>query len=634
MSRRAAGRPIAIAESGLTPNAEGIPYSQAFGDVYHSSDGGIVQARRVFLAGNALPARWRGREDFTILETGFGLGLNFLETWRALDEDTLNENGGGPARLHFISVEKFPLSPAALAEAHACWPEHAARSRELADAWPLPLAGFHRLHLAGGRISLTLLLGDAATLLPQLMARVDAFYLDGFAPARNPEMWSATIFEQMRRLAAPGATLATWTVAGAVRDGLAASGFTVEKQTGFGSKREMLAGRLAQSATHDAQRAPRNRRAIVIGAGLAGATCAERLAACGWQVEVLERHPAAALEASGNPAGLATPVINLADAPNAQLSRAAFLYALRHFAALGVQDMSPNVAPSHTRGVLRIARDERDVERFASLLRDQSYPQALACFADRAQGAELAGREVSRAGIWFPSGTNLSPAAICAASLASHGGGITCRFGVHAARLETHADGWRVFDAAGICVASAPVVVVANALGALDFAQTARLRLETVRGQLTLFRPRAQASLGIAVAGESHAVPLPDGRLMLGATFQPGDFDTSVRNTDHAANIARVEAMLPGLCAGHDPAQLEGRVGFRTVTNDRLPAFGPVPDAAPGLYVATGLGARGLVWAALCAELLVAQIADTPWPVSQQLAGTVAPERFGNQPGN
>jgi len=631
-SHRTESRSIALAETGFTLNAEGIPYSQAFGDVYHSADGDTAQARHVFLAGNALPSRWQGREDFTILETGFGLGLNFLETWRALDEDTLNEKGGGPPRLHFISVEKFPLSRAALIEAHARWPEHAARSRQLAAAWPLPLAGFHRIHLAGGRIFLTLLLGDAADLLPQLVARVDAFYLDGFAPARNPEIWSTPVFKQMARLAAPGATLATWTVAGTVRDGLAAHGFSVEKRTGFASKREMLTGHYNTPALADAQ-APRDRRAIVIGAGLAGATCAERLAARGWTVEVIERHPDAAQEASGNPAGLATPVINLADAPNAQLSRAAFLYALRHFAALGVQ----NTSPSRSRGVLRIARDERDVERFASLLRDQAYPQSLACFADLAQGAELAGREVSRAGIWFPSGTNVSPAAICVASLAHrHGdpryGSITCRFGMHATRLEAHAGGWRVFDAAGTCVASAPVVVIANAIGALDFAQAAGLRLETVRGQVTLFRPAAGAGggLDIAVAGESHAVPLPDGRLMLGATFQPGDDDASVRSSDHAANIARVEAMLPGLCSGLDVAQMEGRVGFRTVTHDRLPAFGAMPDAAPGLYVACGLGARGLVWAALCAELLAAQIAGEPWPVPHELAKTVAPTRFAN----
>lgn len=623
MSNKMSRRAIALAETSFTPNAEGIPYSQAFGDVYHSADGGTAQARHVFLAGNAMPSRWQGRGDFTILETGFGLGLNFLETWRALDED------GGPARLHFISVEQFPLSRAAIAEAHARWPEHAARSRELADAWPLPLAGFHRLHLAGGRISLTLLLGDAATLLPQLVARVDAFYLDGFAPARNPELWSAPIFAQMERLAAPDATLATWTVAGAVRDGLVAHGFTVERRPGFGSKREMLAGRAAHRPVHGTPGTLRDRRAIVIGAGLAGATCAERLAARGWQIEVLERHPAAALEASGNPAGLATPVINLADAPNAQLSRAAFLYALRHFAMLNVRDASRNTAPSDTQGVLRIARDERDVERFASLLRDQLYPQALACFADRAQGSQLAGRAVARSGIWFPSGTNVSPAAICAASLARHAN-ITCRFGIHATRLEAHADGWRVFDAAGACVSSAPVVVIANALGALEFAQTARLRLETVRGQVTLFRPGAEGGLGVAVAGESHAVPLPDGRLMLGATFQPGDRDAGVRVSDHAANIARVEAMLPGLCAGLDPMQLQGRVGFRTVTPDRLPAFGLVQNQAPGLHVATGLGARGLVWAALCAELLAAQISDEPWPVSRELAGTVAPERFVN----
>ena len=617
-------RAIALAETGFSSNAEGIPYSQAFGDVYHSADGGTAQARHVFLAGNRLPGRWQGRESFTILETGFGLGLNFLETWRALDEEP-----SGPSRMHFISVEKYPLSPTALAEAHARWPEHATRSHELAGAWPLPLEGFHRLHLAGGRISLTLLLGDAAALLPQLTASVDAFYLDGFAPSRNPDMWSAAVFEQLARLAAPGATLATWTVAGAVRDGLGACGFAVEKRTGFGSKREMLAGHLAKPPIRQgppAHQSTHERRAIVIGAGLSGATCAERLAARGWTVEVIERHSAPALEASGNPAGLAAPVINLADAPNAQLSRASFLYALRHFAALGEL---PEPA-TRVGGVLRIARDEREAERFAGLLRDLSYPAALARFADRAEGSAMAGRPVARAGIWFPSGTHVSPGAICAASLARHAARIHCRFGIRAARLEADTNDWKVFDEAGTCVASAPVLVVASALDARSYVQTTGIRLETVRGQVSLFRPAGGQGLDIAVTGERHAVTLPDGRIMLGATFQPGDDGVELRAADHAANIALVESMLPGLCTGLDPGRLEGRVGFRAATPDRLPVFGPLSADHPGLHVATGLGARGLVWAPLCAEWLAAHITGEPSPVALDLAAGFSPERFRN----
>jgi tRNA 5-methylaminomethyl-2-thiouridine biosynthesis bifunctional protein len=192
----------------------GVPYSEAYGDVYHSADGGPAQARAVFLAGNTLPARWRGRTSFTIVETGFGLGLNFLVTCAAFLADER-----APRRMHYVSVEKHPFSKRDLAAALARYPD-LPLSSELVAAWPLGLPGFHRLHLARGRVTLTLLLGDAQELLLQLEARVDAFYLDGFAPERNPEMWSPAIAKELGRLAAPGATIATWSVAGSVRAAL------------------------------------------------------------------------------------------------------------------------------------------------------------------------------------------------------------------------------------------------------------------------------------------------------------------------------------------------------------------------------------------------------------------------------
>ena len=624
-------RPVTLAHADPALNADGVPFSSVFGDVYHSADGAAEQARHVFLRGNGLPERWRGRRQFTIVETGFGLGLNFLEAWRAFEEDAR-----APQALHFVSVESHPLSREALARLQARWPQHAARSRELLAAWPLPLAGFHRLHFGHGRITLTLLLGDAGELLPQLQAHADAFFLDGFAPAKNPQLWSRDIFTELARIAAPGATLATWTVAAAVRDGLAAAGFAIEKRAGFGSKRDMLAGRRDGDEAAGVP-ALRERRAIVIGAGLAGCMVAERLAARGWEVEVLERYATAAQEASGNPLGLASPLLNLADEANARLSRAAFLYALRYYAALAVPPVPPRP------GVLRIARDERDAARFAQLLERLVYPPQFAAYADIGEGTRLAGRAVSRAGLWFPTGMALSPAAACAAALTRWPQRVRQRHSVHADRVEPVAHGWQVLDAQGARIAEAPVVVLAGGALLHAFEQAVLLPLERIRGQVTLLPPDTARRLDVAVSGDRHAVQLPDGRCMIGASFQPGDDDDAVRAADHAENIAAVDAMLPGFCAGiaPDAATLSGRTGFRAVTPDRLPLFGPlsrrrgaaggVADRAgmpPGLMVAGGLGARGIVWAPLGAELIAAQLDEEPWPLSRELALSVDPERF------
>ncbi len=616
-----------------------MPFSIEFGDIYHSHEGAHgEQARHVFLGGNALPERWQGCDRFTIVETGFGLGLNFLETWRAFDDDAR-----APRALHFVSVENRPLSRAALLGLHARWPQHGERSRELLAAWPLPLAGFHRIHLAGGRITLTLLLGEAEELLPQLEARADAFYLDGFAPDRNPNLWSQAVFGELARIAIPGASLATWTVATSVRDGLAASGFTTEKRRGLGSKREMLTGQYPGSGSRRAfdkaqgASAANHRAAIIIGAGIAGSACAERLAARGWEVTLLERHAAAAGEGSGNPLALATPLVNFADEANARLSRAAFLYALGWYANLkGMNPSAIGPLPSDApRGVLRIAREARDAERFAQLLERLAYPPELAAFAGVVEGTRLAGRTVSRAGMWFPSGMTLAPADACASALARWPERVTRRFGVDAQRLEWESGTWRVLDAAGACIGAAPTVVLAGGNGILSFDQAKHLPLEAIRGQVTLLPADPERRLDVAVSGDRHAANLPDGRCMIGATFQPGDNDTSLRAGDHADNMASVNDMLPGFCGDidADSSQLGGRTAFRAVTPDRLPIFGAMFGAMSGaqpqsLFIAGGLGARGIVWAPLGAELIAAQLNGEPLPVSRELAQAMHPGRF------
>ncbi len=231
---------IQPAEVMLSP--DGIPFSATFDDVYHTADGGVGQATQVFMAGNDLPVRWQGQSDFTIIETGFGLGLNFLVTWLAWRNDPLRNQ-----RLHFISVEKYPFLPDDLARLHAAWPQFGRLSEVLIRNWPVLTEGQHDLFFDDGSVRLTLLLGDALELFPILNAQVGAIYLDGFAPSKNPEMWSARIFEQLYRLALPGCTLATWSVAGRVRNGLAEAGFSVIRRQGFGGKRQMLTGRKVET---------------------------------------------------------------------------------------------------------------------------------------------------------------------------------------------------------------------------------------------------------------------------------------------------------------------------------------------------------------------------------------------------
>ncbi|MDE2297397.1 MAG: tRNA (5-methylaminomethyl-2-thiouridine)(34)-methyltransferase MnmD, partial [Burkholderiales bacterium] len=331
-------------------NENGVPYSPEFHDIYHPQAGACAQARHVFLTGNDLPHRWWGRERFVVLETGFGLGHNFLATWQAWRDDPQR-----CAQLCFISIERHPLTREDLACVHrdSTSPELAAA---LQRAWPPLTPNLHRLGFDDGRVQLLLALGDVQAWLPDLLASVDAFYLDGFALASNPRMWDERVCKALGRLAAPGATLATWSAAHALRARLTSAGFQVRLGPGTGGKRDITLARYAPAFTP--RRAPaRTRatgtietRALIVGGGLAGCATAWALAEHGWNSTLLERRPAIASDASGNPAGLFHGTVNAQDGVHSRLHRAAALAARD---AVQVA-LDRHAVPSSTQGLLRL----------------------------------------------------------------------------------------------------------------------------------------------------------------------------------------------------------------------------------------------------------------------------------------
>ena len=297
----------------LTWTAENEPFSTRFDDLYYSQEDGLAEGRHVFLAGNQLPGRWQHHRepDFRIAETGFGTGLNFLLTWQAWRQKTEPR-----PRLHYVSVEKYPLDQAELTRALAPWKSLLPLAQLLAKSWPGRIPGQHRLCFDGGQVVLDLWWEDAGAALADLARNgplFDAWYLDGFAPARNESMWQSELYQSMSALSRPDATVATFTAAGHVRRGLIAAGFEVSKVAGFGRKRESLAGLIRQSGRQaqasdtpwDLSRAvqARPRSVLVVGAGLAGCTLARALAERGVSVKLLDRGVLAG-EASGNEQGI------------------------------------------------------------------------------------------------------------------------------------------------------------------------------------------------------------------------------------------------------------------------------------------------------------------------------------------
>ncbi len=603
------GPSVTVPAARLERDASGTTYSPEFEDIYHSAQGGLAQARHVFLAGNGLPARWRGADDFTIVETGFGIGLNFLATWKAARDD-----GERPKRLHFVSVENRPFVATDLFAALAPFTELGMLARELASAWPPLIAGYHRLHFDRGRVILTLLFGEASDLLPQLVARADAFFLDGFAPAKNPQLWSPAIVRELARLAAPGATLATWTVAGGVRAALAGAGFAIEKQPGFGAKREMLTGRFPGERS----RATRDRRAIVVGGGLAGTIVSERLASREWSVDCFE----ARRDRTAPAVGLLRPIANLRDALNARLSRSAFLYSLQHFRTLERE----HGLVWKSSGALQLAKDAAEAERFEVIATSQGYPEEFITYVDAGRATAIAGREVRGAGWWYPHAALVSPSSDGQVHVARAGARLARRIGEAVFRIERHGELWRAFDEHGALLAQAPVVILSNAADAARLLPEARLRVARVRGQLTYLPPNPRRTLDVVVSGDGYVAPRFEGGHAIGATYQHEDEDALVRAHDHRENLARAESMLPGFTRDVHPMRLEGWTGFRTTVPDRLPIFGAT--RAAGACVATGLGSRGLLWAPLGAELIASELEGEPLPLPRDYAGAISPQRF------
>lgn len=632
---------------------DGIPYSPRYGDVYHSTAGGLAQARHVFLGGNGLPGNWAGREQFVIVETGFGQGLNFLATWQAW------RDAPQPcAHLHFVSIEKHPFTREGLAQLHAGLGDLLPLAAQLQQQWPDALPGLHRLAFEGGAVTLTLAFGDVEAMLPKLVAGADAFYLDGFSPSRNADMWSDTVFRGLARLARTGATLATYTAAGFVRRGLQAAGFEVSKAPGFGGKRDMTVARFApvwknrRHAPPDAARWA-ERHAIVIGAGLAGCAVTERLAARGWRVTLFDAHEGPARQTSGHRAAAMHAHVSADDSVLSRLSRAGNLHALRAWRALAE---AGHPVGWHGCGVLQTGEDDTENAAQHAALATLGFPESFVRWMSPEEAAATHGATVSRGGLWFAQGGWVAPPDICRAQLAAAGDRLNARFGCRVAGIEHVSGMWLARDASGAVLASAPVLVLANAHEAERLVSGRFLALRRVRGQLTDLTPAHVDSLGgwpdCVVTGGGYLLPRGEhGGARVGSSYEPDTGPMAESAAVHAANLGRVASLLPDRAAALariDPGTLTGYVGVRTVTHNRLPLIGRMADEPqaleraaslrgahlrdlprlPGLYAALAYASRGLTWAALGAEVIACQLEGEPLPLEADLADAIDPARL------
>ncbi|MDB5893152.1 MAG: FAD-dependent cmnm(5)s(2)U34 oxidoreductase [Rhodoferax sp.] len=617
---------------------DGTPYSPRFQDRYRSELGGLSQAREVFLQGCGLPEAWAGQPQWRILETGFGLGLNFLVTWDAWRRDPAH-----PRLLHFVSIEAWPASADDLLRSFAAHPELLPLAEQLHARWWGLLPGWHRLVFEDGQVVLTLCIGEAQAMLREMNFEADAVYLDGFSPDVNPDIWSPHTMKAVARCCRRGARVASWTVARGVRDGLAQAGFTVRKTEGVPPKRHNLQG------VYDPHWEPRQpagvpmvamapSRCMVIGAGIAGASVAHGLARRGWQVTVLDAANTPAAGASGLPAGLVAPHVSAGDSVLSQLSRAGVRATLQLAAPLlraGIDWAPDGVLQRHLEGAPALPTDATTAGREWST---PASPEQLAA----------AGAPAESAAHWHARGGWLRPRRLVEVLLAHPA--VTWQGGATVARLETNEGTWQALDADGRVLAEAPLVVLATSIATGTLAGVP-LPLQPVRGQVTYGSVPEPMQEGVAatpggslppfpVNGHGSfisGVPVDGGNTMwvAGASFDRHQATPHLRDDDRAGNLKRLAELLPTTAEALAPAFEHGGTtdwaGVRCASADRMPLVGPLDPSRPGLWACTAMGSRGLTLAMLCAELLAARLHAEPLPLPRKLAAALDASRFADK---
>lgn len=625
-----------------------IPMSKQFGDVYFSRANGLAETKHVYINGNNLAERLPALQPyqyFCVGETGFGTGLNVLALWQLWRECRPDNH----SRLHVISTEKFPLSHADLTRALNAWPELRDISEQLLAQYPPALPGCHRLIFKDERFSLDLWLGDAADYLPQIQTHhpVDAWFLDGFAPECNPELWQANILDHVVRLSAVGTTFASFSVAGMVKQGLRKHGITVTRPRGYRYKRQMLKAWWAASECENSQTlpdpstTPKARLEManqlneslapatmdktltshhsppsiaIIGAGIAGLSIAHALANRGIKSVLIDQQ-GPLTNASGNPRALLTPKLVGLHKFDHSLMNLGWLHTLRYWQQYSdVLQISP---------VVHLIEKKKEQEQQLAA----AYPRDVLEAIDATQASQIANLTLQQDAIVFKQAGLLQPHVLAKHILASP---LIEYRQAAVTQLQANQQQWQLLDDQQQDIACVDHVMICAARHShLLSANLPALRV--IRGQVS-WMSLTQHPLACPISYGGYAAPMTqaDGSngLIVGASFVRGDAQSDLRLEDHLHNLQLLQTTSPELANLLPPIdQWQGRASVRARSNDSLPLIGQVPDM-PQLWTLCGLGSKGFSFAPLCAEIICAQLLGEALPVPQRVMYNIRPARF------
>lgn len=663
---------------------DNIPFCSEFDDVYYRSEQpfteyGLKETEYLFLQQNQLRERWENlsaQQDsshsvFVIGETGFGTGLNFLSAC-----DLWLKTAPKHWRLQFISTEIRPISLSDIQEIHQGWSVFSELSKQLLDQYPILTPGVHLVELAEGRIQLLLLLGEANQMLKSIAQSpqsflasyqkksIDAWFLDGFSPTKNPDMWTDELFETVASLSCEETTFATFTCASEVRKGLINAGFEATKIKGFGNKRESLKGNFTGqfkaenlTSTHwhinQLPNQKSNKDVIIIGAGIAGCLTAAALNKKGYKVRIVDRHNSAANEGSGNLQAVVYPKLSRQNDALPRVNLTAMTLASRYYQQFWDQGLGSQC------GVMLLPDSDKSTLNLQQIAERYADHKELVTPLDNQQICDISGLTLeAQLGLFFPRLGWLPPQQLCQKILEEENITLLSADIDQIERCSKN-NQWILKDQQANIVASAEILVIATAYECANFSQTNFLSVNQLRGQVThITTDSAINNLKTVICGKGYIAPASNGVQSCGASYNKGLLSKALRVEDHLTNIDTLSKTDPGIAKAiksektDDLQHVDGRANFRCTTNDYLPIVGAVPNAdqfiqqyqalrqdatsdidsfgsyQPDLYMHCGLGSRGLSYGPLTAEILAAEISGEIPPIERDLRLAMHPARF------
>jgi tRNA 5-methylaminomethyl-2-thiouridine biosynthesis bifunctional protein len=636
-----------------------IASSSIFGDVYWSKEGGLEEKKYVFSEGNRLLERWKSDfTEFKIFELGFGAGLNFFQTWKEWISETRNGKF-----LHYISTEKYPLQKEEIQLVLEDFPEIEIYVKEFLDVYSFPEKGIHRFIFAEQKIELSLCIGEGLYYLQNLNGNIDAFFLDGFSPSKNPDLWSEEIFKEMYSHSHESTTFSTYSVSRSVKDNSTKAGFQIQTKKGFGTKKEMLIGFIEESKTVD-HKYPYYRNsdnklyyqikkffptskstAIIIGAGLAGASVSYQLARRNIPSLLIDEKESHAMGASGNPVGIFSPTLTANPTPASRLSLIAYQYLYRELIHL---EKKNQLNSFQRKGVFQHIGSEEEKDRVKKAIRHHPLSEASARIEKKS--IHWKNQSIEFEGLFLPQAGYLSPRDFIQSLLNIASSQSNTMFNTKVTNIQYNSGIWTVFDSQDKKIASSEILILANSSGINQFPETSWLQMQKIRGQICIVpKDHFPLKLDFVFTHDDGYIIETDHFYCIGATYNNQDFSEELNPSHNKLLASRLQSILPDIDIDSF-ARFSGRVGFRSVCNDRIPIVGPVPNKdffiksypnpkqskgkfplpqyMDGLYVLGGLGSRGITYGLYFADFLASLLKGSEIVWEKDLVESILPSRF------